>query len=281
MQEIQETVQRLKKLQQDWIDSDSAKPLETQDSTSPPKPEIQMPIWPEPQRAMPNAMLRSALFSAARRRRQVKREQLAAWGRTEILLTGETFNQADEGVWLQLVHLYRTQCEPADCKVRFSAKPFLRELGSKRPGGSNVNRLLDSIARLGATVHIKHQGYEYGGGLVDDYTLDQHSGLFVVRLNPKYLQLFGTGHTRIDWETRKALPTGLPSWLHRDVLSQKATEKHPHRELVKNLQTRCGMKGPLKEFRRSLRSAMQKLEAAGIVERWTITRNDALEYVRP
>lgn len=41
---------------------------------------IQLPIWPEPVRAVPNGFLRSALFGAVRkvRRRYVKGEQLAA-----------------------------------------------------------------------------------------------------------------------------------------------------------------------------------------------------------
>lgn len=242
---------------------------------------IQLPIWAEPQRATPNVLLRSALFSASKRRRIVKREELAAWGDTKILYTGETLNQADENVWLQLVHLYRKQCEPADLSVRFNAKPFLRELGAKRVGGSNIDRLTSSLARLRSTVHIKHAGAEYGGGLVDDFALEEATGRFVVRFNPRYLQLFGVGHTRLDWETRKTLPTGLPSWLHREVLSHKATETHPHREYVANLHKRSGAGGTLKKFRFNLRGAMTRLEDADVVTRWTITRNDALEFVRP
>jgi hypothetical protein len=241
---------------------------------------IQLPIWAEAQRATPNALLRSALFAAGRRRRQVKRAELAAWGDTKILYTGETLNQADEDVWLQLVHLYRQQSEPADLKVRFSAKPFLRELGAKRVGGSNIDRLTSSLARLRSSIHIRHGRSEYVGGLVDDFALDEPSGRFVARFNPKLLELFGTGHTRLDWETRKALPTGLATWLHRWALSHKATEKHPHRETVAALHGRSGSGGDLKDFRRKLKKAMTRLEEAGVVEHWTITRNDALEYTR-
>jgi hypothetical protein len=242
---------------------------------------IQFPIWPESQRALPNVLIRSALFSAAKRRRQVKRELLAAWGDTKILLTGETLNQADEDVWLQLVHLYLKQSEPADFKIRFNAKPFMREIGTKATGGSMVNRLTDSLSRLGGTVHVRHKRMEYGGGLVDDFTLDEDTGRFVVRLNPKFLQLFGTGHTRIDWKDRKALPRGLATWLHREVMSHRATAKHPHRDSVNSLHKRSGAGGVLKKFRHNLRRAMGQLEACGIVAFWSITANDALEYVRP
>lgn len=241
----------------------------------------QMPIWAEPQRATPNVLLRSALFAASKRRRQVKREELAAWGDTKILYTGETLNQADEDVWLQLVHMYRQQSEPADLKVRFNAKPFLRELGAKRVGGSNIDRLTSSLARLGSRVHIRHGRSEYVGGLVDDFALDEPTGRFVARFNPRFLQLFGTGHTRLDWETRKALPAGLATWLHRWALSHKATEKHPHREAIASLRQRSGLGGALKDFRHKLKKAMTRLEEADVVARWAITRNDALEYVRP
>ena len=244
---------------------------------------IQFPIWAEPQRASPNALIRSALFSAAKRRRQAKKERLAAWGDTEIWFTGETFNQDDEHVWLELVHLYRKQSGPEDCKVRFRAKPFLRELGAKKSGGSNIKRLEGSILRLLACgVVVRHQRMEYGASLVTDYAYDEDSGRFVVQLNPKYLELFGTGHTRIDWETRKSLPSGLPSWLYREVMSHRATEQHPHRDSVNDLRERSGMRSTqLKHFRSYLRAAMSKLKEAGAVESWRITPNDALEYARP
>ena len=62
-----------------------------------PKNVVQLPLWPEPVRAVPNGFLRSALFGAIRkgRRRYLKAEQLAALDGIEIRYTGQRLDQGD------------------------------------------------------------------------------------------------------------------------------------------------------------------------------------------
>lgn len=243
---------------------------------------VQLPIWAEPERIAPNSILRSALFGCARQRTFVKDQLLASWPDTELRFSGETLNQFDETVWMQLVHMFRQQGEPPDFKVRFNAKPFMRALGKAGQSGKHVHQLRMALIRLrGGTVLLSHKGVEYGGGILNDFTLDEDRGYFVATLNPKYLLLLGTGHTRLDWETRKALPTGIATWLHCYILSHQATEAHPHRIGLEQLRTLSGMSSAPKEFRRHLKRTMERLEARGIVTRWGITPNKALEVVRP
>jgi len=246
-----------------------------------PKP-AQLPIWAEPQRVTPTTTLRTALFSCARRRGFTKDTLIASWTGTEIRFTGETLNQFDESVWMQLIHMYRQQGEPQDLKVRLNAKPFIRELGKKgKKSGKHVTLLRSAMGRLqlGAVI-IKSGGLEYHGSILNDFTLDEDRGHFVATLNPKYLELLGAGHTRVDWETRKALPTGLATWMHRYVFSHQATGRHPHRIGLGKLRPLTGMNSSPKEFKRHLKRTMELLEKHSVVAAWRITPNNALEFSR-
>ena len=251
------------------------------DQNIPPLP-VQLPIWPEPERAQANALVRSAVFSCARRREVLKEETLVSWGHTAIRYSGETLNQFDEMVWMQLVHMFRQQGEPSDFKVRFHAKAFMRSLGKRRQGGANVAFLRSSMIRLcGGVIEIEHKDKVYGSNLLQKFVLDESRSFFVATLNPDYLRLFGAGYTRIDWEYHKTLPTGVATWLHLYITSHRATPKAPHRIGLEQLRGLTGMTSPPKEFRRHLQRMMDKLRADGVVVDWRITDNDALEFVRP
>ena len=62
-----------------------------------PKNVVQLPLWPEPVRAVPNGFLRSALFGAIARgkRRYIDGEQLAALDGVEIRYKGQRLDQGD------------------------------------------------------------------------------------------------------------------------------------------------------------------------------------------
>jgi len=251
---------------------------------------VQLPIWPEPHRGQANALVRSAVFGSAQRRRMVTNELLAAWGKLEIRLTGSTLNQFDETVWMQLVHMWRLQGEPQDFRVRFKAKTFMRSLGRKSSGGKCVTEAQAACTRLGSFLALQNlaaretnalQADLYSGPLVTEFASDTVHGLFVVTLNPKFLQLFGAAHTRLDWQTRLRLSTGLATWLHRYVLSHQATATSPHRIATATLKELSGSKSSPKEFKRSLKRSMTALQQEQIVTHWRITPTSALEFCRP
>jgi len=71
---------------------------------------VQLPIWRDDRRGMPNDLVRSALFTIgnSRQKRSFRRDTvIAALGELEITYTGEELRQDDEDVFLQLVHLAR------------------------------------------------------------------------------------------------------------------------------------------------------------------------------
>ena len=67
-----------------------------------------LPEWPDGQRAMPNELLRSALFTCRNRnhpRRFMKDEEIAVIGDGQVIYRGEELRQDDELVWMHLMHL--------------------------------------------------------------------------------------------------------------------------------------------------------------------------------
>ncbi|WP_449100368.1 plasmid replication initiator TrfA, partial [Pseudomonas veronii] len=114
-----------------------------------PKNVVQLPLWPEPVRAVPNGFLRSALFGAIRkgRRRFVKGEQLAALDGIEIHYTGERLDQGDLDVYESVLHAVRLQELGSQCRVTSYA---LLKLMGKTDTGKNRATLLTRIERLRA-----------------------------------------------------------------------------------------------------------------------------------
>jgi len=70
---------------------------------------VQLPLWANSLRCLPNEIFRSALFTARNRRQPrthyKKAVEIAVIGEGRITYKGEELRQDDETVWLQLIHL--------------------------------------------------------------------------------------------------------------------------------------------------------------------------------
>src|SRR5262249_7233987 len=104
---------------------------------------IQLPLWPEPKRAVPNDILRSALFAAiqGKGRTYVKQRLVASYDGVQIRYTGEQLDQSDLDVWEQALHLARQH--PLDTVCHFAAHAFLKVL--KRSTGKKDYEWLHSV----------------------------------------------------------------------------------------------------------------------------------------
>ena len=106
---------------------------------------IQLPLWPEPKRGAPNAVLRGALFAAIQgkdRRQSGLSEQLIAALRTVSrypLYRGSQLDQADLDVWEQALHL------APDAGPRHGV-PFHRERLSQGAGPIRPARVNHDLA---------------------------------------------------------------------------------------------------------------------------------------
>jgi hypothetical protein len=245
---------------------------------------IQLPLWPEPHRAAPNVVLRSALFgllARGQKRDQLKKEELATWAGSTISFTGERLDQYDADVWLQALHYCRLQGARDFEGVIFTARTFLRDL-QRSEGGNAMQRLDDSLHRMIAcAVSISDGKYTYTGNLVHSVLKDEHSGRYRLVLNPEIAKLFDGGYTRLEWQVRQSLKSDLARWMQAFVLTHKATERSPQGYRLAKLRELCGSTAAVREFRRMVKETMPRLVEFGIVSSWSITENDALLFSRP
>ena len=181
-----------------------------------PKNVVQLPLWSEPVRVVPNGFLRSALFGAVRkgRRRYLKAEQLAALDGIEIRYTGERLDQGDLDVWESVLHAVRLQELGSQCRLTSYA---LLKLMGKTDTGKNRATLHERITRLRANaVEVKQGRYTYIGGLIAGAAKDEETQEWVIELDAKLRPLFAADQfTQIEWAVRHELNgQQIAQWLH-------------------------------------------------------------------
>ena len=229
---------------------------------------IQLPLWPEPARGVPNSALRGALFAAiqGKDRRYLKRELLAVQQGMEIRFTGMQLDQSDLDVWEQALHLARMH--PLGTRCEFSAHAFLKALG-RGIGKAQHEWLKGVFARLaGAVAEITHQGFTYGGGLLKFYR-DEITDRYRLELDPKIKALYDAGWTATDWKQRQWLKRKpLALWLHGFY----ASHAEPFPMKVETLRTLSGSQTKaLYHFTASLKRALDDLKAIGSITDYDIT----------
>lgn len=192
----------------------------TMPKKTPPKPAPveakKLPTWPDVVRAVPNGVLRSALFGAIRKgkRPYLKNERIAALDGIEIRCTGERLDQGDLDVWESVLHVSRAQGLGSQCRV--TAYALLRLMG-KTDTGKNRQILHERITRLRANaIELKQGPYSYIGGLIQNAARDETTHEWLIELDAKLRPLFAADQfTQVDWYVRHALD-GQPTaqWLH-------------------------------------------------------------------
>jgi len=248
------------------------------ESNAPPKGAeiIQLPLWPEPKRGMPNPALRSALFAAihSKDRRFINDELLAACEGVEIRFKGEQLNQDDLEVCSLLFHVARVH--PLGDTCHFTAHAMLKELGRDTSGEKHQD-LHQSIRRLQQPLEIKYGRYRYFGAFVLKGVKDDITKHYNLTLNPDLARLFAQGWTALEWEQRQRLRgKHLALWLHGYYASHAA----PLPLKVATLRDWCGsMTKALNHFRRNLRAALGQLKAVDAIAGWTLEAESDLVTV--
>ena len=230
---------------------------------------VQLPLWPEAKRGVPNSVLRGALFAAiqGKGRRYMKRELLAAQRGIEIRFTGMQLDQSDLDVWEQALHLARQH--PLGTRCDFTARGFLKALG-RQPGGRSIGWLRDAFARLGgAWLEIAHGSHIYAGSLLEARYENAATGLHMLRLNPELVELYAaTRWTATDWEKRQRLRgKPLALWLYGFYSSHA----EPHALRVETLHKLSGSRTEdLRAFKQNLVWALREIEATGATRSFKI-----------
>ena len=243
-------------------------------------------LWPKLCHVQGNALLTSALFRSSRKRVWLDRKMVAAQGEYGFEFHGQTLNQFDELVWMELVQRAR---DASSFTVSPSLYSVARALGNK-PGGTVLRQIEDSIVRMtGLVVTLVRTDEEkrsYGGSLIQSFEFEGRGArkTYTIALNPVWLKLIlFEGYTQVDWAVHLSLPTGVATWLHRYTARHNASDAKPHRIGIGKLHLLMGMavQTPLKEARRQVRRAMGLLQSGGVIKHWEIDGNDNLVFSKP
>lgn len=242
---------------------------------------IQLPLWMEPQRGIPNELLRSALFNARNRkvpRAFMKAAPIAVLGEGSITYQGEELRQDDETVWLQLVHLARSSA--VGSIVEFVPSKFLEAIGWPRSKQS-YDRLRESLRRLQANslaFESSRTGAVAGFSMVPEFKWEdeqkQPLARWRVSLAPALVSLFGQDHfTKLEWEQRLALPVGLATWLHGYL----ATHREPYELSTDDIARGAGLTTTDKdELHKLVKKALNELVTVGFLKEFKIKRGMVL-----
>lgn len=255
MKKLDDLIARLPALQE------KARQREAQERQSAPAKVVQLPLWPEPVRAVPNGFLRSALFGAIAKgkRRYIDGEQLAALDGIEIRYTGQRLDQGDLDVWESVLHAVRLQELGSTCRVTSYA---LLKLMGKTDTGKNRATLNKRITRLVASALTVKQGrYSYIGSLIAGAAKDEETQEWVIELDAKLRPLFAADQfTQVEWAVRHKLDgKPLAQWLHGFYASHAA----PFPLKIETLHRLCGSEaGEMWKFAQTLRKALDDVAEA-------------------
>jgi hypothetical protein len=240
----------------------------------------QLPLWEEYMRGIPNEIARCSLFCARNRavkRRYLEDEQMFVMGDAQVNYRGEELRQDDEIVWLQVLHLARMQ--PLNEWVEFVPAAFMDALGWKSQGKKNYERLRKILSRLQATSLSFSSKRNASGVSVSLVRRFEWRGLKLWRVwvESEMKALFPEDYySRVQWQQRLDLPSGIASKLH----SYYASHRMPLPIKVVNLQKLCGSLSSLEDFRKSLLDALQHLQSVQFLNRFWIDQKDILHVHR-
>lgn len=246
---------------------------------------LQLPLWHEEKRGVPNEVVRSALFNVRNRcvaRREFKDEVIAVLsGDICITYSGTELRQDDMDVWMQLLHEARRQ--PLGQCVEIKPYEFLKDLRWS-PTGYYYKKLREHLKRMKFTMLVVNSarlGREIGVSMIRKYECEGRDGEKLERwriwIEPEVKALFGdVYYTRIDWQQRVKIKGNLAKHLH-GVYSSHA-QPYPYK--VATILEGCGSDmRELRNFRVSLREALEELQRVGFIEHFQIDDSD-LVHVR-
>jgi hypothetical protein len=231
-----------------------------------------LPEWPERQRAMPNEILRSALFNCRNRnltRVFMKEVEIAVIGDGQVIYRGEELRQDDELVWMHLMHLIK-KIPLGEC-VTFTPYSFIKALGWPIKG-QNYERLRTCLSRMQATalrIQSKRLDSFISISLIQKFMSrnDRNENLsrWEVWICKEMQLLFDEDFlTRVTWETRRSLPDGIASKL----FGYWASHRKPYPVKIETLLKLCGSGMKAKHFKAELKKALDLLKEVGFLEAW-------------
>lgn len=242
-----------------------------------------LPEWHEGQRAMPNEILRSALFNCRNRKQPrlyMKDTEITVIGDGQVFYRGEELRQDDELVWLHLMHLVKRQ--PLGECVEFTPYAFVKALCWPIKGQS-YERIRIILSRMQATairIQSRRLGCFISVSLITKFRSrndqDENLSRWQVWVGEEMRRLFEEEFlTRINWEIRKTLPDGIASKL----FGYWASHRQPFPVKIETLHKLCGSEMTIKHFKIELKKSLELLNRVGFLESWEF-RDDLVAVKR-
>ncbi|MBK4739091.1 plasmid replication initiator TrfA [Noviherbaspirillum pedocola] len=253
---------------------------------------VQLPMWDDDLRGMPNSFARGALFTAAKSDGKIKRDfyegkQVATLAGINIEYRGQELRQDDYSVFLAILHFGRRY--ELGKPIPFTAYTMLKELGWSI-NTAEYKHLRECCSRLSATsvsVTQNASGEQLGGGyegsLIRSFAWKDEKGKqlsqWVVLLEPSIAALFADpSFTLMSPAERKAIGgrSPLAQWLH----SFLSTHREPYPiSVTKYHELSASRSDNMNDFRRRLKVALTRLIEVGFLKEFAI-KNDIVHVKR-
>lgn len=258
--------------------------------------EGQLVLWSDDERGMPSELVRCALFSA-KNRKEPRAIYLAAdplifplIGKGQIRFRGEELRQDDETVWMQLVHISKEmRSEWIDVRPHSLLKAMRWPIK-----GDSYKRLAISIRRLNSnSIDVYSDRYDRSVNTslikeahISEKNMDLPWRIQVFAKDSLLSLLFDNLYSRVDWETRLSLPTGVATWLHSFFASHRDPFPHKVETLAQGAgilletkedtelnpaQLQAKRKRRLREARRLLIKALEELKKLEFLEDFQVS----------
>lgn len=256
----------------EWLDQkvkDSEEKLKTKQKAQ----VVQLPLWGEVERAIPNHIARSSLFApiARGRRKQHRNSVLVSRSDATILFSGDQLDEADCDVWMQALHEARQV--PLGQPILINRAAFLRAIG--RPKSAQTYRWLHaSFDRLSfGMLSIQTKKYEIGTTpksrvihLINGFDHDPKTDTYELHVDPRMLVMFTDAEfALVDWEKRLMIANrvDLAKRLQRLVVTSNDRSQRYALEYLKEV---CCYDSPMRKFKEALTEAMEELERLHIIK---------------
>jgi TrfA protein len=242
---------------------------------------MQLEMWPDDMRALPNDYARSALFTVRNKKEPRAALQGAPIFHTDknitVTYTGiELRADDDELVWQQILDYAKHY--PLGEPVVFNLHKILGDLNWS-VNSRNYKRVRDCISRLKASeVKVRNSKMGTGGGvsLIANYTWDNAKNKatgtrYRVWIHPDLIFVFaGNTYTRLAWSGYRELAP-IPRRLYDYI----ASHKHPFPLSLEKFKQLCASTASTKgKWAQMVREACQELIAAKLVKNaWVAKEN--------
>jgi hypothetical protein len=246
--------------------------------------QIELPLWPEDKKAMPNELARASLFvpTARGRRKMLDKEQLAAPAGIVIEFTGKQLDMSDCDVFLLSLDYARKQ--PLGNPILINKADFLRKLNRRERGGKGYKNLEEQFDRLHvAKIKVSSSPKKIHIHLIDRIIEDDEKGTYEIIIHPDIVHLFDNNRfCYINWDKRLQIGTArkdLAKWLQTYISSHSKSK--PHKVSLEKLKAWSDYEVKnIRVFRMYVREALAELERLQIITDAAIDKQDMVSWTR-